>query len=352
MGYAATFETFANVTNITAGQKLVLAAIATFTNAKDICWPSVATIAKRCCLSARSVQRHLAKLVNLGYLKRIYQSGKSATTILNRELLNAQAKNTVDTSGSPPDPMVAAQVETAAATQTVVAGNCVQTSAMASPKTQQSGLDCLGLGGTRRQEERPAGDGLTHDSLSYLPTTSCHPEPVIGNLSSNTSGTPATAPEPAPQPADIAATPLVCVEIISKTEATPEATAEEPCPLADVSAQLLEDLAEVRKAKKKAPKPTKTEVKHWYQVALDAGWTMPQLITTMVLRGWTRIEPGWIEHVPQASANQAPQVWQQKPYTPPSPEFLAAMREKFKGIKARLAPEKAAAATSPPPLPH
>ena len=79
MSFAQTFNVFQDQ-RLTAGQKLVLAGIATFANDTGKCWPSIATIAARCSMAVRTVQRHIAQLVSLGYLERIYRSGRAAIT--------------------------------------------------------------------------------------------------------------------------------------------------------------------------------------------------------------------------------------------------------------------------------
>ena len=79
MSFAQTFNSFQAI-NLTAGQKLVLAGISTFTDSTGKGWPSVATIAARCSMAVRTVQRHIAALVSLGYLDRIYRTGRAAVT--------------------------------------------------------------------------------------------------------------------------------------------------------------------------------------------------------------------------------------------------------------------------------
>ena len=81
MSFAQTFNVF-QTSSLTSGQKLVLAGIATFADDAGKCWPSIATIAERCSMAVRSVQRHIAQLVRLGYLERIYRSGHAAITRL------------------------------------------------------------------------------------------------------------------------------------------------------------------------------------------------------------------------------------------------------------------------------
>jgi len=128
----------------------------------------------------------------------------------------------------------------------------------------------------------------------------------------------------------------------------PAPTAE-PDLLADVPAQVLADLAEVRKAKKKAPKPTKTEVQHWYSEALKAGWSIKNLITLMVLRGWSSFgNASWLENISQhtiaSPAPAAPKVWTPDPnHIPASGESLAAVKARIAKMKERWAASELAA---------
>ncbi len=82
MSFVQTYQVFQSA-NLTAGQKLVLGAITTFTDQAGKCWPAISTIAKRCSMGVRTVQRHISALVNLGYLQRIYRQGKAAITRVN-----------------------------------------------------------------------------------------------------------------------------------------------------------------------------------------------------------------------------------------------------------------------------
>ena len=85
MSFATTFNVFQDQ-RLTAGQKLVLAGIATFANDTGKCWPSIATIAARCSMAVRTVQRHIAQLVSLGYLERIYRTGRAAITRVKADI--------------------------------------------------------------------------------------------------------------------------------------------------------------------------------------------------------------------------------------------------------------------------
>lgn len=58
-------------------RRMVLLALADAANVAGVCWPSVTTIARRCCLSVRSVFAHLKELVAAGLLARRQRIGRS-----------------------------------------------------------------------------------------------------------------------------------------------------------------------------------------------------------------------------------------------------------------------------------
>lgn len=164
-----------------------------------------------------------------------------------------------------------------------------------------------------------------------------HPEPVTESVNTTT----AQAPEPSPPAADAAI--VVSEKVIEQPETitvvtepvTPEKTVD---PLAEVPETLLQDLGEVRKAKKKPAKVTRTEAQILAEEAKKAGWPLQQVILTMVLRGWSRFQADWVQHVPpQAAASAPPEIWKPEPHTPASPEALAAIKERIAQMKARWA---------------
>lgn len=57
----------------------VLLVIADMVNRKGEAWPSLTTVAKRCELSHRMVQRHIATALKLGLIKVTHDTGKSST---------------------------------------------------------------------------------------------------------------------------------------------------------------------------------------------------------------------------------------------------------------------------------
>jgi hypothetical protein len=62
--------------NLPDSQKIVLLALADCANDEGTCWPSIATLAKKCSKSERTVQGVIRELVEAGHLTRIEKLGK------------------------------------------------------------------------------------------------------------------------------------------------------------------------------------------------------------------------------------------------------------------------------------
>ena len=58
-------------------RRAVLLALSDMANAAGVCWPSIATLARRACMSVRSVFNHLAELVRAGLIQRRQRIGRS-----------------------------------------------------------------------------------------------------------------------------------------------------------------------------------------------------------------------------------------------------------------------------------
>lgn len=82
MSFAHTASVF-HVESLTSTAKLILSVIADHANKYGQCWPSVATIARRASLTRRTVQRHLAALLERGLLSRLIRKGRSSFFTLN-----------------------------------------------------------------------------------------------------------------------------------------------------------------------------------------------------------------------------------------------------------------------------
>ncbi len=113
-------------------------------------------------------------------------------------------------------------------------------------------------------------------------------------------------------------------------------------PLAEVSKELLEEWAVIRKFKKKTPKPVKTEAQILAQEAAKAGLTVADVVYLMVTRGWTRFQAGWIAHVPPQAVVQGPQaVFKPEVIPPANPSVVAACRAKLAELRAQIVGDSA-----------
>ena len=71
------------IQGLSATQKAVLISLADNANDEGACWPSVARISERTCLSERAVRLALRKLEELGYLVSHHRSGRSTWYTVN-----------------------------------------------------------------------------------------------------------------------------------------------------------------------------------------------------------------------------------------------------------------------------
>lgn len=313
MSYVSTFNAL-NTTNTTSGQKLVLSVIASFErNGKA--WPSVATIAKRCSMGARTVQRHIAALVSLGYLQRIYRTGKAAITRVFIGETPAKLAPVTPAKLAPNESVIFESVNDSGTPPATPEPQHQHTSIAAMPPSLFSDIE---------QPEPP-----TAEPTEQQPANTTTEAPKTPYSASNEADT--TNPTQTP------ATPVT-------------APAIEADPLAEVPATLLADLGTVRIAKKRPAKVTRTEAALWWQEAQKCGWDMQTVITTMILHGWARFQADWVQHVPPQTAPgtpSAPKVWQPEPHTPASASTLAQMKEKIAQMRARWKEESL---NAPPPM--
>ena len=85
--------------NVTASQRLVLLALASFTDRSGAnAYPSQSTLARMCCCSGRTIRRALADLIALGIIS---QNGKGRRGTI-RYSVNADVLPAPDTHGHPP----------------------------------------------------------------------------------------------------------------------------------------------------------------------------------------------------------------------------------------------------------
>lgn len=70
--------------NLSPTPKLVLMALADAANEQGICWPSVSTVAAKCCVSARTVRRVMQKLADRGLIVSEQRYRKDGSCSSNR----------------------------------------------------------------------------------------------------------------------------------------------------------------------------------------------------------------------------------------------------------------------------
>ena len=348
MSYVSTFNAL-NTSNTTAGQKLVLSVIASFERAgSGKAWPSVATIAKRASLSARTVNYHIASLIKLGYIQRIYRSGRSAIT---RLFIGETPAKIADTTPAK------------IAEKSVIPESVNQIQRVAEPATtdqqHQHTTDTAAVSPPlcfeieQPQTEQPDQHQAIQE-IESLPDYATQLQ-VFANSQyapNEAPKTPYSASNESDKGTGLASVSAPAVEHQAEVPATEyQATSEAADPVdaawAEVPAQVIADLQAIRCEKRKKKVPTKTEIQSWYSIALAEGWTLPQIVYAMVLKNWSRVEPGWLQHVPRPqmtatgapAAPPAPKVWQPTPHTPASPSTVAKMKTEISKMKAKWASE-------------
>lgn len=301
MSFATTYNAF-QISGITKAEQHVLTAICTFADKNGVCWPTTETIAARCLSSVRTVQTHIHALVSKGLLQRIYRKGKPALT----KVLIGQAATPATFSPRPPQFLHPEPVIEPVNTKTAL-----PEPATPLPDTADAAIVVV--------EKIPELPVIPDVEVYFGPL-----EPSQRTPSPEVVQAPVALPV-APVPETTAQKPAEPVETIAVD------------PLADVPATLLEDLGEVRKSKKKPAKVTKTEANLWFSEAQKAGWTMQQVIVTMIVRGWSRFEADWVQHVPQQTHQSGPQaVWKPEPVQPASPGAIARFKETWARQRAAM----------------
>lgn len=294
MSFAATFNAF-QISGISKAEQHVLTAICTFANKNGICWPTTETIAARCLSSVRTVQKHINALVSKGLIERIHRKGRPTTT----KVLVPQALTPTPATSAPLPPQLLRG-------EPVIESVNTKTAAAVTPSPETA---TAAIVVSERIPEQPEP----------------RQAPVIVEFAPGADTFTPLLDEPVPTAHELAAVEPVSAPSIDAN------------PLAGVPETLLQDLGEVRKAKKKPAKPTKTEANLWWAEAQKAGWTMEQVILTMVLRGWSRFDASWVHHVPQQATVQGRDaVFVPEATQPASPSAIARFKEAWARQKAQM----------------
>ena len=352
MSFTATYNAF-QISGISKAEQHILSGICTFADRNTgICWPTVETIANRCRSSVRTVQTHINALVSKGLLQRIYRPNRPALTKvlipLTHTLPAISAPLEVQFLRGEPDIQPINQRAAPPATP--------------EPSTETANAAFVVVSVIEQPDQAPA------PGIESLPDYSAQLQVFANSQYAPTEAT--ETPYSAPNEADKAihtldpATPVV--EAVSDQTQDQAIESAEPLPTtiqghaseadqadpamaewSKIDPMVLLSIMEIRKAKRKAPKPNPVEIKHWYSVALAANWTLPQIAYAMCLRGWSRIDDAsWLTGMipPQMTATgatgapaapAAPKLWQPTPHTPASPSTVAKMKEQIAAMKQR-----------------
>jgi hypothetical protein len=95
--------TLAWQTELRQTEKLVLLALADNANDEGQCFPAVATLMSRCCMTDRGVQKVIGALVHLGHLTQHFRPGKSTVYIVHpRTTVHPEQRFTPERQFAPP----------------------------------------------------------------------------------------------------------------------------------------------------------------------------------------------------------------------------------------------------------
>lgn len=285
MSYVLT-DTALHTANITTGQTIVLAAIATFADVNGKAWPSIRAIAEITKQSIRTVQNHIASLLKLGFLKRIYRSGRSAITIITSRVTGVLTPVQTPANSAYPPLQILHPEE--------VIQSVNQITAHSQNVSVAAGADII-VFETKIPDSRTAAvpvQAIAHVQAVELPV----------------------------QTASQTATPVP----------TPTETVD---PFAGVEPQLIADFGIVRKTKKKAPAVTRTEAIVFAEQAEKAGLTVAQAVRECVLRGWARFEAGWLPAKPVETPTRLfkPEVVQLA-----TPETISAAKADLTALRSKI----------------
>ena len=310
MSYSQTFDALRNAPTLTKTQSYVLAQIATFTNAAGKCFPSVETLAAACKMTTRSLQRHMAALVNLGFLERIYRRGRSAFTRIRLGVLGA-GRPTPDTTVYKPPTVVSPTPDSTVTHNLSLESEYQITAQPAAPVVAES----------------PASAAIV--VFESVDTEVMDTAPVVDLVA-----------------VDLVADPLPVVDLVQAVDAPamPNAPID---PLAAVPASLMKDFGDTRRFKGKAPKVTLLERQVLAREAAKARLTVEDVVKLCILRGWSHFEAVFATPVVMASfyaqmgMDQAPAMAPQSLYVhevvpPASPSVISAAKAAMAAALARM----------------
>ena len=354
MSYVATYNAF-QIQTLSKAEQHILSGICTFADRNTgICWPTVETIASRCRSSVRTVQTHINALVSKGLLQRIYRPNRPAITKvliplthtlpaisapLEVQILRGEpAIDPINQRAAPPATPEPGTAAPAAMPLLCLESKIPQTEPQHAIQEIESLPDYSAqLQVFANSQYAPTEATETTYSASNEADKAIHTldpaTPVVERQAEGTQGQAVDAIEADPKPTTI-----------DTTQAEADQADPAMAAWAEVPAQVIADLQAIRLEKRKKKVPTKTEIQSWYSIALAEGWTLPQLAYALVLKNWSRVEPGWLQHVPRPqmtatgapAAPTAPALWTpDQNHIPASPATVATWREKIAQMKQR-----------------
>ncbi|MEN9377514.1 MAG: Helix-turn-helix domain [Pseudomonadota bacterium] len=312
-GFTLTHASLNAAQGISPIERLVLATLSSFANFLSECWPSNQTLADKTGLNERTVRRQIESLQKKGLIER--KSRGQGRAMLTRILINPNAK-TPDI--VPPTPDIVPPYEPNK--------NLNQITAAAVAPLPETATAAIVV-----SEQIPELPIIPNVEVSFGPL-----EPLQRVVDTNP--LPEVAQAPVEPSMALMTEPMAQETVTEPAKVTIDPPVEAPAdPLAEVPATLLADLGEVRKAKKKPAKVTRTEAQILAQEAAKAGLSVKDVILLMVLRGWSRFEASWIPHVPPQAVVQGPQsVFVPEVVKPASPGAIARFKEVWAKQRAEM----------------
>ena len=290
MSYVATYNAF-QISSISKAEHHVLTTICTFADRNTgVCWPTVETIANRCRSSVRTVQTHIKGLVKAGLVQRIYRPNRPAIT---KVLIPVPATSApLEVQLLHPEPDIQPVIKTTSA-------------------------------------------AVALEAVSPLFLFSKIPKTPVAAVPDLVAAVPAVADLVAAVPAVadlVAAVPAVAVvEAVDPVEAA----------WSEVPASLKAEWSIVRKNKKKVGTPVKSELVVLAQEAAKAGLSVKDVILWCVLRGYSRFEASWVQHVPPQVQPGRDSVFKPEVSTPANPSTIAKFKEAWARQRAQILADSA-----------
>ena len=320
MSYVATYNAF-QISSISKAEHHVLTTICTFADRNTgVCWPTVETIANRCRSSVRTVQTHIKGLVKAGLVQRIYRPNRPAIT---KVLIPVPATSApLEVQLLHPEPDIQPVIKT---TSAAVALEAVSPLFLFSkiPKTPVAAVPDL-VAAVPAVADLVAAVPAVADLVAAVPAV---PDLVAA----------------VPAVADLVAAVPAVADLVAAVPAVAVVEAVDPVEAAwsEVPASLKAEWSIVRKNKKKVGTPVKSELVVLAQEAAKAGLSVKDVILWCVLRGYSRFEASWVQHVPPQVQPGRDSVFKPEVSTPANPSTIAKFKEAWARQRAQILADSA-----------